>query len=198
LYLDYQVSGHIRITITRTGGANAVLSGLFLDPPPGRTTATFLNSDATSQGTWIGTYGAQGYDVIGKPAALPSYAAVTPSGAATYTWAASTTDIRALQTPGGASRIAACWYWGSSFTVDVNLNDGQAHQMELYFLDWDTTNRAETVQVSDAATGAVLSTQSVSSFHNGLYLDYQVSGHIRITITRTGGANAVLSGLFLG
>jgi hypothetical protein len=70
--------------------------------------------------------------------------------------------------------------------------------MELYFLDWDTTNRAETVQVSDAATGAVLSTQSVSSFHNGLYLDYQVSGHIRITIMRTGGANAVLSGLFLG
>jgi subtilisin family serine protease len=197
LYLDYQVSGHIRITITRTGGANAVLSGLFLDPPPGAT-ATFQRSDATTQGTWIGTYGAQGYDVIGKPASLPSYAAVTPSGAATFTWTGSTTDVRALQASGGTSRIAASWYSSSSFTLDVNLSDGQLHKLELYFLDWDTTSRAETVQISDAATGAVLSTQPVSAFHNGLYLDYQVSGHIRITITRTGGANAVLSGLFLG
>jgi subtilisin family serine protease len=162
------------------------------------TTATLLNNDTTTQGTWIGTYGAQGYDVIGKPASLPSYAAVTPSGAGTATWAASTTDVRALQAPGGASRIAATWYSGSSFTVDVNISDGQAHKLELYFLDWDSSSRAETVQVSDAATNAVLSTRSIASFHNGLYLDYQVSGHIRITITRTGGANAVLSGLFLG
>jgi glucose/arabinose dehydrogenase len=197
LYLDYQVSGHIRITITRTGGANAVLSGLFLDPPS-VATATFLSSDATTQGTWIGTYGAQGYDVIGKPASLPSYAAVTPSGALNFTWAGNTTDVRALQFPSGASRIASCWYSPSSFTVDVNLSDGHAHNLELYFLDWDTTTRAETVQISDAVTGAVLSTQSTSAFHNGLYLDYQVSGNIRITITRTGGANAVLSGLFLG
>src|SRR5262249_33797437 len=128
---------------------------------------------------------------------LPSYAAVTPSGAATSTWAASTTDVRALQAPGGGSRIAGTLYSNSSFTVDVNLSDGQAHKLELYFLDWDSTSRAETVQVSDAATQAVLSTRSISSFHNGLYLDYQVSGHIRITITRTSGANAVLSGLFL-
>src|SRR5262249_7919670 len=132
------------------------------------TAATLMSSDTATQGTWIGTYGAQGYDVIGKPAGLPSYAAVTPSGAATSTWAASTTDVRALQAPGGASRIAATWYSGSSFTVDVNLSDGQAHKLELYFLDWDSTSRAETVQVSDAATKAVLSTRSISSFHNGL------------------------------
>ncbi len=81
--------------------------------------------------------------------------------------------------------------------MDVNLTDGQQHGLELYFLDWDTSSRAEQVQISDAATGAVLSTQSISSFHNGLYLDYTVSGNILITITKTGGANAVLSGLFL-
>jgi subtilisin family serine protease len=163
-----------------------------------RTTATLLKSDATTRGTWIGTYGAQGHDVIGKPAGLPGYAAVTPSGAGSFTWAASTTDVRALQVPGSTSRIAACWYSGSGFTVDVNLSDGQAHKLELYFLDWDSTVRAETVTISDAATGAVLSTRSISSFHSGLYLDYQVSGHLRIRIARTGGANAVLSGLFLG
>ena len=81
----------------------------------------------------------------------------------------------------------------------MNLADGQSHDLELYFLDWDSDSRAEQVQVTDYVTGAVLSTQTVSSFHSGVYLDYLVggTGHIVITITRTAGANAVLSGLFL-
>jgi hypothetical protein len=199
IYLDYAVSGHIVITLTRTGGSDAVLSGLFLDPPhTASATAKFLKNDATTQGSWVGPYGAQGYDIAATTPGLPDYAAVNLIGASTSTWASSTSDVRALQKPGGSTRAATCWYSGSSFTVDVNLTDGQMHDLELYFLDWDSTSRAEQVQISDAATGAVLNTQAISSFHSGLYLDYQVSGHIRITITRTGGANAVLSGLFLG
>ena len=194
LYLNYVVSGHIVITITRTAGPNAVLSGIFLDPV---TAATLVKQDTTTQGTWIGTYGGTGNDVIGTTANLPSYASVTPSGQSTYVWAASTTDRRALQVPGGG-RIAATWYSSSSFTVNVNLTDGEQHDLELYFDDWENQGRVETVQISDAATGEVLSTQSISAFSSGLYLDYVVSGHIVITITRTAGTNAVLSGIFLG
>jgi Hypothetical glycosyl hydrolase family 15 len=163
-----------------------------------RDTATFLRQDATTKGNWIGTYGTQGYDVIGDPASLPSYAVITPSGQSSYTWASSTADVRGLRNPGGSGRIAASWYSGSSFKVDVNLSDGQTHDLELYLLDWDTTSRAETVTITNATTGAVLSTQSVSSFNGGVYLDYAVSGRVVITFTRTAGANAVLSGLFLG
>ena len=197
LYLDYAVSGHVKITFTRQAGPNAVLMGLFLDPVPVSTTATFVEQDTTTQGTWMGTYGSQGYEVIKGSTSLPGYATVTPSGQSTWTWAGSTTDARALQTSGGASRIAACWYSALSFTVDVNLTDGQRHDLGLYFLDWDKLGRAEQVQISDATTGAVLSTQSISSFNAGVYLDYAVSGHIKITFTRTAGQNAVLSGLFL-
>ena len=78
--------------------------------------------------------------------------------------------------------------------MDVNLRDDQVHGLELYLLDWDNAGRAEQVQISDATTGAVLSTQSVSSFQSGLYLDYAVSGHVVITIT---GYGPVLNGLFL-
>ena len=42
----------------------------------------------------------------------------------------------------------------------------------------------------------MLNTQTVSSFHSGVYLDYAVSGNILITITKTAGSNAVLNGLF--
>ncbi len=114
----------------------------------------------------------------------------------TYTWAATTTDPRALQTAGGTSRIAACWYSYTSFTVDVNLTDGQTHDLELYFVDWDTTKRSESVTLSNAVTGTVLSTETVSSFNSGVYLKWAVSGNVLITFTTLSGVNAVLSGLF--
>src|SRR5271157_1415443 len=60
-------------------------------------TASFIKQDTTTQSSWIGTYGSQGYDVIGKAASLPSHATVTPAGQSSYTWAASSTDPRALQ-----------------------------------------------------------------------------------------------------
>ncbi|MGA7502290.1 MAG: hypothetical protein WBX00_36815, partial [Isosphaeraceae bacterium] len=157
---------------------------------------SFIKQDTTTQGKWIGTYGSQGYDVIGNAASLPGYATVTPAGQTSYTWAASSTDPRALQDAGGTGHIAACWYSASSFTVDVNLTDGQTHDLELYFLDWDTTARGETVQISNASTGAVLDTETVTSFNSGVYLDWAVSGNVDITLTHQAGANAVLSGLF--
>ena len=112
-----------------SGTANVTIS------PSTSASATYLKTDATTQGNWIGAYGAQGYDVIGNAASLPSYATITPAGQSTSTWATSTTDPRALQGAGGTGRIAACWYSATSFTVDVNLTDGQAHDLELYFLD---------------------------------------------------------------
>src|SRR5271157_5205864 len=94
----------------------------------------------------------------------------------------------------GSGRIAACWYSNPSFTVNVNLTDGQAHDLELYFLDWDNKGRAEQIQIS-TASGTVLDIESISSFTRGVYLDWQVSGDLVIKITRTAGANAVLNGL---
>ncbi|MGP0070292.1 MAG: PA14 domain-containing protein [Isosphaeraceae bacterium] len=195
VYLTWTVSGNVAITITSLSGPSAVLNGLFFNPLT--TTASFLDQDSTVEGSWIGTYGAQGYDVIGDAASLPSYATVTPSGATTYTAAASTTAAQALQNPGGTGRIAASWYAASSFTVDVDLTGNLTHDLTLYFLDWSNSGRIEQVQISNATTGAVLSTEAVSSFNSGVYLTWAVSGNIVITITTVSGPSAVLNGLFL-
>ena len=53
------------------------------------------------------------------------------------------------------------------------------------------------MQISNAGTGTVLDTETISSFTNGVYLDWKVSGNLVITITSEAGANAVLNGLFL-
>ncbi len=199
-YLDFTVSGNVLITLTNQGGANAVLNGLFLNAPVASmptATATFVKADTTTQGSWMGTYGAQGYDIVSGPISFPAGDTITPSNQLTYTWTTSTSDVRGLQVPGSSNRVAAVWYSSSSFTVDVNLGDGQVHDLELYFADWDTTSRSEKVQLSDAVAGTVLDTESIASFHGGEYLDWKVSGHILITITHVGGSNAVLNGLFL-
>ena len=162
------------------------------------TAATFLEQDTTTQGTWINSYGSQGYDVIGSSSvSLPSYATVTPSGQSGYTWASSTTDPRACRSPAAPAASPPPGTASTSFTVDVNLTDGQEHDLELYFLDWDKQGRSEQVQITNAATGAVLSTQTVSSFQSGTYLDYAISGNVLITFTKEAGQNAVLSGIFL-
>ena len=64
----------------------------------------------------------------------------------------------------------------TSFTVDVDLTDGQSHNIELYLLDYDTTSRSEQIVLSDANTHAVLSTETVSNFHTGVYLSWTISG----------------------
>ena len=81
--------------------------------------------------------------------------------------------------------------------MDIDFTDGKTHDLELYFVDWDSTARSELVQISDAFTGAVLDTETVSSFHSGVYDNWQVTGNVLVTITDLTGANAVLSGLFI-
>jgi hypothetical protein len=136
--------------------------------------------------------------VVGAAAALPAYARVAPSGNSTYTWAASTADARALQRSGAADRVAACWYAAGPFAVDLDLTDGRAHRVSLYFLDWDTQGRTERVDVIDPSTGAVLDTRTVTGFSGGTYLSWDVTGHVAFRITGTAGPNAVVSGLFFG
>ena len=48
----------------------------------------------------------------------------------------------------------------------------------------------------DASSGAVLDTETVSSFNGGRYTVWQITGHVTITVTQTGQTNAVVSGLF--
>ena len=198
-YLIWDLKGHLLIRLIRTGSFNAVLSGLFFDTPspPTPATATFVRKDTTTQGNWSGVYAADGYHIINNAANYPSYATASANGKTDYTWANSSSNVRALYKAGSTTdRIAACWYSSSSFTVDMNLNDGLSHRVALYCVDWDTSVRAAQIDIVDAFNNSVLSSQSVSSFNGGQYLIWDLKGHVIIRLTRTGSYNAVLSGLF--
>ncbi|MEO7275381.1 MAG: right-handed parallel beta-helix repeat-containing protein [Vicinamibacterales bacterium] len=159
--------------------------------------AAFVKSDSTTRGNWIGSYGGDGSAIVGTASALPSYASVAVTAAASWTWAFSSGDSRAPQKPGG-DRVAACWYSSTGYTIDVNLTDGGAHQVAMYLLDWDGWGRSLRAEVVDAASGAVLDTRQASGFQSGQYLVWSLSGHVLLRVTNTGPQNAVVTALFFG
>src|SRR5262249_55715765 len=97
-----------------------------------------------------------------------------------------------------STRLAATWYSGTTFDIDLNLVDGQTHQIALYGLDYDNIGRQESVYIIDYVTNTVLDYRTFSSFSNGQYWIWQLKGHVIIRVARVAGANAVLSGLFFG
>src|SRR4029450_5167569 len=98
-YLVWNVLGHVVVRVTSLAGPNAVVSGVFFGgpvSPGGGGSAVFLKSDVTTQGTWKGVYGSQGYSIASDTTSLPGFAARSLSGQNTYTWSTSTGDVRAL------------------------------------------------------------------------------------------------------
>ena len=167
-------------------------------PPqnPGNS-ASYVNIDTATQGNWESLYGSDGYNVIQDSTLYPSYVNVAVGGTP-YLWAAQTSDVRGLQRISSSGRIAASVYNSSTFTVDLNFSDGAAHKVAFYFVDWDSGNRSETAQMLDGNTGAVLDTRTITNFAGGVYLVWNLSGHVTLKISTVSGVNCVLSGIFFG
>ena len=165
--------------------------------------AKFVGEDNTTQGNWKANYGADGYNVLEDATKDPDYAQVLVGGQTGNPWERSTSDVRGLEKAGIGStdRIAAFRLSETSFTIDINLKDGQEHQVAVYCLDWELhpgNVRSQRIEVLDADTSVVLDTRAVNAFSAGRYLVWQLKGHVLIRITHTGipGSNAVISGLF--
>jgi hypothetical protein len=186
------------VTVTATGG-NGVFGTASVLLSAGAT-AAYAGTDTSTQGAWQTRYGTAGYSLAGGSQQLPAnttFAVNNNNG--TWVWTGSTADPRALQIPGAAAGtgIAGCWYKNhESFALDINFADSNNHQVALYALDWDNTGRSESIVVLDAATGKVLDTEQLANFANGVYIKWNITGHVTINVTVNSGANGVISGAF--
>ncbi len=164
-----------------------------VDPPSG---TIFRDGDPLASGGWVGRYGSDGYLIINYATNLPSYVAAGPVGNDSQVWAGSTTDPRALQKPNASSRFAGGWCTYTNCLLDVNFVDGNTHRITLYCLDWFNQGAAETVEVQDAASHLTLDSRTVSNFNGGVYLVWDLVGHVQFRFTRASGQLASLSGVF--
>jgi hypothetical protein len=166
-------------------------------PSSGGASATFITQDSTTQGNWKGAYGGDGFSIASLGGTLPAYAKVAFAGSATWVWNYNTSEIAGVQKISGTERIASCWYAPSSYSLDINLTDGQTHRVALYCLDWDAMGRQQTVSLLDPATGAVLNSRTLTGFQRGVWLVWEIKGRVTLKVASTVG-NAVASGLFFG
>ena len=152
----------------------------------------------------MGTYGASGYALAAwngsSDATYLPDATLSLVQGSRYLWANSTTEVQALESDDQATREAGCWFASSLLELQLSFSSAYSGNLALYALDWDSTSRTETVSVSDAA--GTEATGLDSPFNEGAWMVFPISvasgGTATITVQSTGGANAVLSGIFLG
>ena len=184
-------------TIARKVRAGATNFANAVSAPPASATAVFIKADTATQGNWKTNYGTAGYAIAGDRTDLPVYSDITFSGLAPYVWSNSTVDQRALRKSSLADRIAATWFASTPFNINVSFNDALTHQVALYCLDWDRGGRAETIDVLDAATGALLDSQKLSAFSDGQYIVWNVTGNVSFRVWKQIGYNGVISAVFI-
>ena len=167
---------------------------------PDAAKATLVLQDNTTMGNWQGVYGSAGHLIFGAQTNLPAEVHFTFSNATYYAFANSTADPRALERPGSSAptnRFSAAVYAASAITVDAALPTGVTNTISLYFME-PGGGRAQRVDVFDPATGILIDSQYLPALTNGSYLTWNVNGPVRFQVVRTAGANALLSGIFLG
>ena len=168
------------------------------------TTQAGLPYTQAPQGSWVGTFGADGYVLLawngsGDLASLTQASLVLDQGGR-FQWSAGTSDVRALQSPDATTRRAATWYDDNQVKLRMVFNTAYSGTLHLYAVDWDNLARRENVTVDD---GAGPRTATISSdFTQGAWVNAPINvgsgGTVTVTVTHTGGRNAVLSGIFLG
>ncbi len=163
--------------------------------------ATFVKTDLTTQGTWKGAYGADGYMIAADATKQPAYGTVARTGwEVKWNGDGLTSDVRAPQRQDGRPTDRIAGQWGTndpSYDLDCKFTDDAVHQVSLYGLDWDRNGRSQDIQVIDAASGAVLDTYDLNAYAEGKYLVWNVQGHVIFRVTRTSPwTNPAVSGIF--
>ncbi|WP_270564244.1 hypothetical protein [Clostridium beijerinckii] len=165
-------------------------------------TAKLLSIDTTSQGTWINSFGKDGYAIIGSHAKYPIYADIRYKNAEYYRFPDTSNDNRALQNPNDSNdRILAIMCNPDSFEMQMCISGPNEKMITLYLVDFDCHEREVYIEVLDEDNKQIILTHTVRDFNNGIYLTFAIKGRINfrfknVSNNKTLYQNAVLSGVF--
>ena len=186
---------------------STVASGVYTLNVP----ATYT-TDTSTEGAWWSSgggyiYGGMGYvlcawnngtDVVSLSGSYVS--SVTPSTVATATGRQHHDRTRRPSTRRLIPAAAACWYYDPDFSVQIaldNPDDGVAHRMAVYCLDWDNEDESSTIDLENPSTGTSLLSRRPGhgvEFSNGMGGLHLLRQCAAASITdETGYGNAVIS-----
>lgn len=177
------------VQYTMKSGTNTIT----LAPPTAVVSSMFIGRDTLTQGSWKATYGATGFSLAGDATQLPPNCTMSSLPNQTWVWATNATDAAALERAGSTNRFAAAWYSTNRLDLNINFTDPYVHRVSLYFVDYDSQNRQQRVDLTDAVSGQVLDSLTISNFQAGVYLTWNVSGNVTFRSTPLASGFAVLS-----
>lgn len=165
-----------------------------------QSSATFMTTDSTTLGNWKGKYGKSGWSVPADSESLPSFARLSvnnPKGQIVN--AGYSNEPQVLQSGRDDRRRFTAWQSENSLVLELNLIDGQKHQVAMYGYAGGCVSNAQrpamTVTLMDGADSSiVLDTRTLVDV--GQYLVWTVSGRVKIQLVgQTCGV--WLSGVFI-
>jgi hypothetical protein len=165
---------------------------------------TMLATTLAPQGNWVGTYGADGYALLGWNGTSGDLTALGPASlvldqGTRWQWRTSSTAVRDPESPDGATRRATAVYDATQLRLHLSFANAYSGTLHLYALDASTVDRREVITVNDGS-GPRIATLG-SAFDQGIWVHAPITvaagGSVTITVDRTAGYNAVLSGIFL-
>ena len=171
----------------------------------------FVPSSTSSGTNWVGAFGSEGYDLAGwngesDVSNLPD-ASVTLVKGSRVTWAANTSDTRALPGPDGLTRTGSSYYDPTELQVKLTFHEAYTGNLRLYAVDWGKGGGKEAESISVGGSKPVGSGNNPDmqslGFSEGGWWIFPVSepagGTVVITVNGIAGATgALLSGIFLG
>ena len=162
----------------------------------------FMGKDIDTGGDWVGVYGANGAILFGAvdEADMKNIVSFEDNGQR-WDWENPTEDARGLISISDPNvRLGNCMYNNpvGLLTLETSLD---SYQVALFAFDWDSEVRIEEIvgYQGDTALAAPDATVENPEFHQGVYYKWNVTGSdpFNIQITHLGGANWVVSGLFV-
>ncbi len=201
--LDFSISPGSPVSVTNlsaehesSGGTASPVTAQSEVPSASQSVyADYVGEDSHTAGNWKGKYGADGQLIPSDVTNPPPYAHVTVEKSAVHALAFDAGDQRALQSNSGATQRVVSAY-ANNPTIDLNVTDGQMHSVTFYLGDFDNAGRSETITITDAATGKVLSSQTFSGFTGGLYETWNIKGHVQVHAASTTRGSAIVNGIF--
>lgn len=163
--------------------------------------ALFVGEADVAGGAWSHRLGSEARLVAPDHAELSSNQDLRIDVGDPYLWVPWTNlvahpDPRGVQFDPSSVGEGACWTAPAALVVSIDLRDGRWHLGSLYFVDWDTDLRDQTVEIVDAQSGEVLDSREVSRFFSGRWLVFWGRGSLQVRVIPHS-VNAVLSGVFL-
>ena len=190
--------GTVTITVNRAGRPERVLSGIFLGEagaPPGAD-GDAARRRATGSARTAPPAMSSPHGTTADLTRMPKVTADASHRPAATSGRRPPPTCGRCRAPTQSTRNAATYYDPNQIKLKLTFPEAYSGNLRLYAVDWDSTGRRETITVngqtvrpSRATSARAHGSRSRSASRPG---DGHDHGH------RTAGANAVLSGIFLG